>query len=144
MNMTDKDKLNFILIVAGIIVFAIGVFLSQDQSFSIIYSIVMILGASAFGHGMGELIQSKLMQSNEDFLKRKDIERTKEQAEFMGMKAKAKTFDVLSKLFPVFMLVLAIMRESFTTIMLLLALYILLWGIFIYKLNRQYKKKKSQ
>jgi hypothetical protein len=141
MNLTDKDKFHLILIVTSIIIFAIGLYMAQDRSFSILYSTMMVLGASGFGYGIGEFIQSRILQSSDEYLKRKNIVTDQSTTAFMSIKAKAKTFDVMSKLFPIFILVLAILRENFTTIMLLLGLYILLWGIFIYHLNKIHKKQ---
>lgn len=141
--MSKKNGYYFILIVIGIIVFATGTYLFRENDFSIFYTILIVLGATGFGYGTGELIQNNLIDKNRMLLKSIEADEAPEKLTFLSNQAKAKAFDLLTKVFPIFILVLATMRENLGTLLLLVGLYITIWLIYLFHLNKLYKKERK-
>ncbi|MFP4457430.1 MAG: hypothetical protein ACLFPS_07205 [Clostridia bacterium] len=142
--MSNKNKYYFALIVVGIIVFAIGIYLSRDAGFSIMSTILITLGALGFGFGIGEIIQNNLIDRNKRLLKTIEKQNNPERLIFLNNQAKASAFDLLTKAFPIFILVLAITRENLNTLLILIGLYIMIWVIYLLHLNKLYKNERRK
>src|SRR6056297_2274143 len=142
--MSNKNKYYFAIIVVGIFIFALGVFLSRDDGFSILNTVLVTLGALGFGFGTGEIIQNNLIDRNKKLLKTIEDQHNPQRLAFLNNQAKAKAFDLLTKIFPIFILALVITRENLNTLLILVGLYIIVWAIYLIHLNSLYKKEQRK
>ena len=142
--MSNKNKYYFALITVGIIVFAIGLYLSRTNGFNVINTTLITIGALGFGFGTGEIIQNNLVDKNKKLLKTIENQNNPQRLAFLNNQAKAKSFDITTKIFPIIILLLTIMRENTNTLLILIGLYIMFWIIYLLHLNKLYKKEQRK
>jgi hypothetical protein len=142
--MTSKNKYYFALLIISILVFALGVHFSQTDGFSILNSILITVGALGFGYGTGEIVQNNLVDRNKKLLKTIENQNNPQRLAFLNNQAKAKVFDLITKIFPIVILVLTIMRENTSSILVLIGLYIIIWIAYLLHLNKLYRKEQRK
>lgn len=85
-----------------------------------------------FGHGMGNVISERAINSAPELKKKLDIEKNDERNVAIANKAKGKAFDVMTWVFSALMVSFALMGIDTVAVLLLVFAYLLVHGFAIY------------
>ena len=90
------------------------------------------VGCGLFGHGMGNVISERAINSAPELKKKLDIEKNDERNVAIANKAKGKAFDVMTWVFSALMVSFALMGIDTVAVLLLVFAYLLVHGFAIY------------
>lgn len=132
-----KKTINWLMIIGGLILVAVGIFiiktqLETDGIMSTLPYICIGVGCGAFGHGLGNWMADKAVENAPEEAKRIEIETKDERNIMIANQAKAKAYDSMVFIFGDLMIVLALLNIDMVVILMLVSCYLLVVGISIY------------
>ena len=89
-------------------------------------------GCGIFGHGLGDLLAKKAVQSDPAMARQLEIAQTDERNVMIGSMAKAKGYDMMTYVFGALMVSFAVMGASWTVIIPMVIGYLFVHGYAIY------------
>ncbi|MDD4493571.1 MAG: hypothetical protein PHV32_04365 [Eubacteriales bacterium] len=132
-----KSKMDFAIVVVGIILLGVGLYLVKSiidpQGFMKAFPYVCVgLGCGLFGHGMGNIISHKAIQTDPNIEKQLEIDKKDERNIAISSKAKSKAFDLMTFVFGALMIAFALMEIDLVAVPLLVFAYLFVQGCAIY------------
>ena len=133
----NKKLIDYFIVIIGIILLIGGLVLIKliDTSQGIFIALPYIsigVGCGIFGHGMGNLINSRIMSNRPDIKKQMEIEQKDERNIAIQTSAKAKAYDMMVFVFGAVMVSLALMNVDVTVILILVTAYLFVVGYGVY------------
>ena len=133
----NKKLIDYFIVVIGIILLIAGLVLIKliDTSQGIFIALPYIsigVGCGIFGHGMGNLINSRIMSNRPDIKKQMEIEQKDERNIAIQSQAKAKAYDLMIFVFGALMIALALMNVDMMVILMLVSCYLFVIGYSVY------------
>jgi hypothetical protein len=140
-----KKIFSYITVFSGLILFILGLVLLKSidnpQGILLVLPYICIgLGCGAFGHGLGDIVNSRVTKNNPRLKKQMEIEKNDERNIAVANKAKAKAYDIMLYIFAALMIAFALMGIDLAPILLLVAAYLFVVGFFIFYLNKYNKE----
>lgn len=117
------------LLCAGLLLIKAG---TASSALTALPYIFVGLGCGAFGHGIGGLIERRVMEKHPAHAKQMEIERADERSVALTNRAKAKAYDAMIFIFGALMVALALMGVEMTTVLLLVFAYLCVVSCNIY------------
>ncbi|MEA4853071.1 MAG: hypothetical protein VB082_02205 [Christensenella sp.] len=132
-----KSKMDFVIVVVGFILLGVGLYLAKSildpQGFMKAFPYVCVgLGCGLFGHGMGNIISRKAIQTDPNIEKQLEIDKKDERNITISSKAKSKAYDIMTFVFGALMIAFALMEIDLIAVLLLVFLYLFVQGCAIY------------
>ena len=90
------------------------------------------VGCGSFGHGLGDLLAKKAVQSDPAMARQLEIAQTDERNVMIGSMAKAKGYDMMTYVFGALMVAFALMGAPWTVIIPMVIAYLFVHGYAIY------------
>lgn len=133
----NKKLIDYFIVIIGIILLIGGLVLIKliDTSQGIFIALPYIsigVGCGIFGHGMGNLINSRIMSNRPDIKKQMEIEQKDERHIAIQNHAKAKAYDLMIFVFGALMIALALMNVDMMVILMLVSCYLFVIGYSVY------------
>ena len=140
-----RNSLYYVIVVLGIGLVLAGFgllrFLFDDAGSMSVFPYLMIgLGCGIFGHGMGNLINSRIMSNRPDIKKQMEIEQKDERHIAIQSQAKAKAYDLMIFVFGALMIALALMNVDMMVILMLVSCYLF---VIVYSVYCRVKYEKE-
>ena len=132
-----KKFQNYVMIVVGLVLLVGGLVLLKvvDEPQGLMLTLPYIcvgLGCGMFGGGMGNLIGSRVLESNPKAKKLKEIEEKDERNRMLASQAKARAYDMMVFVFGALMFSFALMNIELRAILLLVVAYLFVIGVGVY------------
>lgn len=133
-----KNKtVSLVTTAAGIALMGIGLFLLRATDLSLgIWRVLpyfcLGIGSGLFGHGAGELVARRAVQSDPELQRQLRIEETDERNIAISNRAKGKAYDLMTFVFGALMLCFALMQIDLAAVLLLVFCYLLVQGAALY------------
>lgn len=132
-----KSKINYLIILLGVILAALGLTLIRTtvnpQGILRALPYVCIgLGSGLFGHGMGEVLCGRALRSSPEIKRSLEIEQQDERNIAIANRAKGRAFDQMTFIFGALMVSFALMGVELTAVLLLVFAYLLVQGFALY------------
>ena len=122
--------LGFVLIGAGIYMIRT---VSDPQGIMRALPFLLVgFGCGIFGHGLGDLLAKKAVQSDPAMARQLEIAQTDERNVMIGSMAKAKGYDMMTYVFGALMVSFALMGAPWTVIIPMVIAYLFVHGYAIY------------
>ena len=131
-----NKPIRVILLAIGLALLIVGAVLMTMGHFEE----VKVLPGVMIGVGAGLLIQERTLQRHPEEARRFRIEQNDERNVAIGNEAKSRAFDVMGYVYAALMLALVLIGADFTVILLLVAAYLIPYGVMIYELSRLHKE----
>ena len=133
----NKKLIDYFMVIIGIILLIGGLVLIKlidtPQGIFIALPYISIgVGCGIFGHGMGNLINSRIMSNRPDIKKQMEIEQKDERHIAIQNQAKAKAYDLMIFVFGALMIALALMNVDMMVILMLVSCYLFVIGYSVY------------
>ena len=133
----NKKVINYFIAIMGIILLACGLILiklihTPQGILTTLPYICVGIGCGIFGHGIGNIINSRIMYNNPDVKKQMEIEEKDERNIAIKNSAKAKAYDMMIFVFGTLMIFLALMNVDMMVILMLVTSYLFVVGYSIY------------
>ena len=130
---------------AGIVLLAAGLALLRlgsepEGAMAVLPYVCIGLGCGAFGHGLGGWMSERAVKNSPEIQKRLEIARNDERNAAIANRAKGRAYDSMIYIFGALMLTFALMGVDLPALLLLVAAYLTVVGIFIFytaKYNRE-------
>lgn len=132
-----KNKANYLLILLGVILAALGLTLikatvhPQGMLRALPY-VCIGLGSGLFGHGMGEVLCDRALRGSPEIKRNLEIERRDERNIAIADRAKGRAFDQMTFIFGALMVSFALMGVELAAVLLLVFAYLLVQGFALY------------
>lgn len=132
-----KNKANYLLILLGVILAALGLILikatvnPQGMLRALPY-VCIGLGSGLFGHGMGEVLCDRALRGSPEIKRSLEIERQDERNIAIADRAKGRAFDQMTFIFGALMVSFALMGVELAAVLLLVFAYLLVQGFALY------------
>ena len=141
----NKKLIDYFIVIIGIILLIGGLVLIKliDTSQGIFIALPYIsigVGCGIFGHGMGNLINSRIMSNRPDIKKQMEIEQKDERNIAIQSQAKAKAYDLMIFVFGALMIALALMNVDMMVILMLVSCYLF---VIVYSVYCRVKYEKE-
>ena len=133
-----KSKITkYTTIILGLLLLAIGLYLiktiGDPQGIMRALPYICIgIGCGLFGHGMGNVISERAINSYPELKRQLDIEKNDERNVAIANRAKGKAFDMMTFVFGALMLSFALMGIDMVAVLLLVFAYLLVHGFGLY------------
>ena len=133
-----KSKItNHATIIIGLLLLAVGLYLiktsNDPQGIMRTLPYVCIgIGCGLFGHGMGNVISERAINSYPELKRQLDIEKNDERNVAIANRAKGKAFDMMTFVFGALLLSFALMGIDMVAVLLLVFAYLLVHGFALY------------
>ena len=142
----SRETQQYILIISGILCFITGIVLlkviAEPQGVLQVLPYLCIgIGCGVFGHGAGEIAANRAYAKNPQLRKQMEIEKQDERNIAIANQAKAKAYDSMLYVLGAVMIAFALMNVQTTTILLLVAAYLLVVGVNVFYLNKYQKEQ---
>ncbi|MBQ6852778.1 MAG: hypothetical protein IJO07_01220 [Peptococcaceae bacterium] len=142
----SRESRHYVFAGVGVLFFIAGcvllLMISNPQGvWQVLPYICIGAGCGAFGYGAGEIATDRACAKNPQLRKQMEIEKNDERNIAIANQAKAKAYDAMLYVFGALMLVFALMNVDMWPILLLVAGYLLVVGIFIFYLNKYQKEQ---
>lgn|SRR5690554_1587040 len=138
--MNNKRILYIVLTLVGLTLVLIGGFVLDSVAAKVVSGIVIGGGAGLAGLSISQIITDIIIAGNPEHKQQIDIEANDERNIQINLMAKAKAFDFSVYLpLPIFLL-LILAGTAREIILLLVAVYVLNWSIYLWYLNKFIKK----
>lgn len=122
--------LGLLLLVVGLLLIKIS---NDPQGVMRAFPYVCIgVGCGLFGHGMGNVISERAINSDPELKKKLDIEKNDERNVAIANRAKGKAFDMMTFVFGALMVSFALMGIDMVAVLLLVFAYLLVHGFALY------------
>lgn len=133
----NKKLIDYSMVIIGILLLVGGLVLIKliDTSQGIFIALPYIcigVGCGIFGHGMGNLINSRIMSNRPDIKKQMEIEQKDERHIAIQNQAKAKAYDMMIFVFGALMICFALMNVDLMVILMLVSCYLFVIGYSVY------------
>ena len=133
----NKKLINYFTAIIGVILLACGLILiklihTPQGILTTLPYIFVGIGCGIFGHGTGNIINSKIMSNNPDLKKQMEIEQKDERNIAIKNSAKAKAYDMMIFVFGAVMIFLALMNVDMMVILILVTSYLFVVGYSVY------------
>ena len=133
----NKKLINYFTAIIGVILLACGLILikltnTPQGILTTLPYICIGVGCGIFGHGTGNIINSRIMYNNPDLKKQMEIEQKDERNIAIKNSAKAKAYDMMIFVFGALMISLALMNVDMMVILILVTSYLFVVGYSIY------------
>lgn len=133
----NKKLIDYSMVIIGILLLVGGLVLIKlietPQGIFIALPYMCIgVGCGIFGHGMGNLINSRIMSNHPDLKKQMEIEQKDERNISIKNSAKAKAYDMMIFVFGALMICFALMNVDMMVILMLVSCYLFVVGYSIY------------
>lgn len=140
-----KKSFNYLIAVVGLLLLATGLTLLKvivnPQGILLVVPYICIgLGCGAFGHGVGDIVNNRVVKNNPQLQKQMEIDKNDERNIAIANQAKAKAYDIMLYVFGALMVAFALMSVDMVAVLLLVAAYLFVVGFFIYYLNKYHKE----
>lgn len=135
-----KMVIQGLLAVLGVILAGIGLFLLKGENIKSISGVCIGVGAGIFGMSLSGIITSAIERANPGYAKKMEIEENDERNVAISHAAKAKAYDWMLYILAIVMLVFVLMGVELLPILLLVAAYLLVVGVFIFYLSKYTKE----
>jgi hypothetical protein len=124
-----KNGMNYVITVIGILLLGTGLYLvkaiAEPQGIMKALPYICVgLGCGIFGHGMGNIINRKVLKNNPDIQKQMEINKNDERNITIGNSAKAKAYDMMIFVYGALMLSYALMGIDMIAVLLLVFAYL--------------------
>lgn len=128
---------NWIKIVGGILLggaslFALRHYDQAEGVMAVLPFVCLGIGCGAFGHGMGDLLSRKALESDPELARSLAIEQQDERNIALANRAKGKAFDIMLYVYGALMVSFALMGMELAPLLLLVFAYLLVVGCSIY------------
>ena len=129
-----KSKItNYATIIMGLLLLAVSLYLIKTSNdpqgvMRTLPYVCIGVGCGLFGHGMGNVISERAINSAPELKKKLDIEKNDERNVAIANKAKGKAFDVMTWVFSALMVSFALMGIDTVAVLLLVFAYLLVHG----------------
>ena len=142
----SKETRQYILAAAGILCFITGLVLLKVAAepkgvLQVLPYLCIGIGCGVFGHGAGEIAANRAYAKNPQLRKQMEIEKQDERNIAIANQAKAKAYDSMLYVLGAVMIAFALMNVQTTTILLLVAAYLLVVGVNVFYLNKYQKEQ---
>ncbi|MBQ3119575.1 MAG: hypothetical protein IJC12_01740 [Peptococcaceae bacterium] len=142
----SRESRHYVFAGVGVLFFIAGcvllMMLSNPQGiWQVLPYICIGVGCGALGHGVGEIATNRALKNDPQLRKQMEIEKNDERNIAISNQAKAKAYDAMLYVFGALMLAFALMNVDMLPILLLVAGYLLVVGIFIFYLNKYQKEQ---
>ena len=133
----NKKLINYFIAIIGIMLLACGLILiklihTPQGVLTTLPYICIGIGCGIFGHGIGNIINSRIMYNNPDVKKQMEIEQKDERNISIQNSAKAKAYDMMIFVFGALMISLALMNVDMMVILMLVTSYLFVVGYSVY------------
>ena len=133
----NKRLINYFIVILGIMLLACGLILiklthTPEGILTTLPYVCIGIGCGIFGHGVGNIINSRIMSNHPDLKKQMEIEQKDERNIAIQTSAKAKAYDMMVFVFGAVMVSLALMNVDMSVILALVTAYLLVVGYGIY------------
>ena len=133
----NKKLINYSIVIIGILLLACGLILiklihTPQGILTTLPYICVGIGCGIFGHGIGNIINSRIMYNNPDVKKQMEIEQKDERNIAIQHRAKAKAYDTMIFVFGALIISLALMNVDILVILILVTSYLFVVGCSIY------------
>ena len=138
-----NKPIRVILLIMGLGLLAAGAVFMKMGMFEEIKAwpgVMIGVGAGLFGHSLGALIQAGTLKRHPEDVWKLQIEQTDERNVAISREAKSRAFDVMGYVYAALMLALVMMGAELMVVLLLVAAYLITYGVMIYELNRLHKE----
>ena len=108
--------------------------------FAVLPYICLGFGCGTFGHGIGDLVNICTFKKYPKLKKQAEIEEKDERNIAVSNRAKGKAYDLMLYLFAALMIIFVLMDADLSVILLLVASYLIVTGVFIYYLMKYQKE----
>ncbi len=132
-----KMKLYIALAVMGAVLVSIGKFVFLVDTIS---GLLIGIGAGLFGLSVARIIAIGIAEKNPEYKRKASIEEKDERNMAINNKAKAKGFDAMGYILTSLMLIFVFVNADLSIILLLVFAYLLVYGVFIFYLNKYSKE----
>ena len=133
----NKKLINYFIVIIGILLLACGLILiklihTPQGILTTLPYICVGIGCGIFGHGIGNIINSRIMYNNPDVKKQMEIEQKDERNIAIQNRAKAKAYDMMIFVFGALIISLALMNVDMMVILILVTSYLFVVGYNVY------------
>lgn len=133
----NKKLIDYFMVILGILLLVGGLVLiklvNMPQGVFIALPYICIgVGCGIFGHGMGDLINLRLMSNHPDIKKQMEIEQKDERHIAIQNHAKARAYDLMIFVFGALMICFALMNVDMMAILMLVSSYLFIIGYSVY------------
>ena len=133
----NKKLINYFIVIIGIMLLVCGLILIKliDSPQGILIALPYIcvgLGCGIFGHGIGNIINSRIMYNTPDVKKQMEIEQKDERNIAIQNNAKAKAYDMMVFVFGTLIISLALINVDMMVILMLVSSYLFVIGYRVY------------
>lgn len=130
---------------AGVFLILIGFVLLKTVSvpqgfFAVLPYICLGFGCGAIGHGIGDFVNIGTYKKYPKLKKQAEIEEKDERNIAVSNRAKGKAYDLMLYLYGALMIIFVLMDADLSVILLMVASYLIVTGVFIYYLNKYQKE----
>lgn len=128
---------NWIKIIGGLLLGIVSLFILRhyDQAegvMAVLPFVCLGIGCGAFGHGMGDLLSRKALESDPKLARSLAIERQDERNIALANRAKGKAFDIMIYVYGALLVSFGLMGVALAPLLLLVFAYLLVVGCSIY------------
>lgn len=140
-----KKALPYFVVIIGILVLGTGLVLlkSVANPHGVMLALPYVcigLGCGAFGHGLGNLVRDRAFKNDPELQKKMEIDQKDERNIAISNRAKAKAYDIMLYIFGAVMVSFVLAGVEVVAILLLVAAYLLIIGVFIFYLSKYGKE----
>jgi hypothetical protein len=127
-----KNKGGFIL--AGALLVVIGIFLGEDSQgiMLVLLNICIGLGSVLFGHGMSDIMIERALKNKPSIKEQVEIDENDERNIMISNRAKSKSYDMLTFVFPALIVSFGVMEVNLSIIFILVFTYVFILSYGIY------------
>lgn len=128
---------NWIKIIGGLLLGIVSLFILRhyDQAegvMAVLPFVCLGIGCGAFGHGMGDLLSRKALESDPKLARSLAIEQQDERNIALANRAKGKAFDIMLYVYGALLVSFGLMGVALAPLLLLVFAYLLVVGCSIY------------
>lgn len=132
-----KSKADYVITALGILLLVVGGYIikSGQDTQGIMRALPYVcigLGCGIFGHGMGNIISRKTIQTDPKLEKQLEIQKNDERNIAISQRAKAKAYDLMTFVYGALMLTFALMGVDMVEVLLLVFAYLFVHGYAVY------------
>ena len=120
------------LLLLAMVLFLIKTSIEAQGAMRALPYVCIGIGCGLFGHGMGNVISERAIQSDPQLKKKLEIEKNDERNMAIANKAKGKAFDMMTFVFGALMVSFALMEVDMVAVLLLVFTYLFVHGSALY------------
>jgi hypothetical protein len=129
-----------LLLIAGVVLAYIGGFVITGLELKSISGVCIGIGSGLFGMSIAQIIMIRIADKNPSYEHKKKIEVMDERNTYIRNASKSKAFDVMGVALGILMLVYALINADLLVILLLVGVYLFVYGVYIVYLSKYSKE----